>query len=547
MRCFIAIFFLLSISIIDVPVHAVTLRYAIIVGSNIGVDADGTQPFLPLKYAEREARVLRDRLVDVSNFDTSTARTKLLLAATKQELKAAFREIAEQKKQDEMLFKDMESIFLLYYTGHGLAGRLLLRDGPLMAKSLAGLFNMIGADFSVGIFDACYAGSLDSVLSEKGIRATPGLNMVAELPSEVLSAKGSIWYVSSGAGQPSYEDKTFGGVFTHFFIEALEKAEVEGPGITLENIWQYARHKTIAYTAEHDRTQTPEQLVSKLRAKAPVYFSFPIPRDAYLVLSEALAGRFVLIYGDGQLAELFEKPPGIEKELAIYPGSARLIWLDAPGDQNTDFTFTLAKGGTLFLKTLPESAPSAKIGEQANPLFKKGVGVEGQVTAVAIEPSPSLSAGAGYGLTLAEREMLQPRHRIFLPLRFDRAPVMAALHLSYGVDRREYAAWSYTAHAFGADLRGGYQWSVKRVRLSAGAAVSGAYIWQRYSGNMAKRGGAEVHVTAVAGALLPGIGNVYFEILAEGGPLYAPGSGEMSEKSWCIAGGVALSAYYRFF
>ena len=65
--------------------------------------------------------------------------------------------------------------------------------------------------------------------------------MIRDLPSEVLSANGSIWYVSSGSGQPSYEDDQLGGVFTHFFIEALEKAEQDGPGITLERIWQYVR------------------------------------------------------------------------------------------------------------------------------------------------------------------------------------------------------------------------------------------------------------------------------------------------------------------
>ena len=39
------------------PAKAVTLRYAIVIGNNSGVDHDGHEPFDRLRHAEREARI----------------------------------------------------------------------------------------------------------------------------------------------------------------------------------------------------------------------------------------------------------------------------------------------------------------------------------------------------------------------------------------------------------------------------------------------------------------------------------------------------------
>jgi hypothetical protein len=513
----------------------------------MGVDETGKEPFPPLLHAEQEAKRLKNRLVGVSNFDASKKRTKLLLNATRAQIKKAFHDLAEQKKKDEALFEEMESIFLLYYTGHGLSGRLLLADGPLSSKSLANLFNLVGADFSVGVFDACYAGSLDSVLQEKGIRATRGFNMIPDLPQDVLSAKGSIWYVSSGAGQPSYEDKELGGVFTHFFIEALEEADKEGPGITLDRIWQYAREKTVAYTAAHNRVQIPEQLVARLRAKAPVYFSFPIPRDATLILSEKLHGKFALSYANGHLVEVFEKEPGVREEVAVYPGSARLMILDSPSSGTAQYEFTLAKGGKLVLHTMPESAPKPEIGQRANPLFTKGVGVESQFAATAIEPALSLMMGAGYGITFADKEMLHPRHRFSIPVRLDRLPFILELDITYGFDKRKYPAWTYKAHLFGAAVRGGYRWKMGGFQPSVGIGTSFGHIWQQFDTAGEEKGGWQVHLKGNAGLVFPSNGVLFLELIGEIGPLYSPGSGIDAKSGWNIAGGIALAGYFRLF
>ncbi len=534
---------LLTIAVVA-PAYGVTLRYALIIGNNVGVDTDGSQPFPPLLHAEREAKLLRQRLVGLSNFDASSARTRLLTGATVQEVEAAFQALARQKQRDQQHFGEVDSIFLLYFTGHGLAGRLLLRDAPISSAALGGLFNSVGADFSVGVFDACYAGSLDGVLSEKGIRATPGLNIIRDLPSEVLSAHGSVWYVSSGSGQPSYEDDKLGGVFTHFFIEALEKAEKDGPGITLDSIWRYVREHTTTYTAARRRAQVPEQLIARLRSKSPVYFSFPVPRSATLVLSEKLEGEFALAYADGYLTEVFHKEVGQRRELAVYPGSARLILLSARQSPRPEHAFTLAHKGTLILQTMPESVPNPAVGERTTPLLTKGAGVEKRIMVHKIDPGISLLAGVGYGFSYSADEMLHPRHHLSIPIRLDRGGVVAGLAVTYGIDGREYPAWQYTAHMVGGDLNGGYGWDLGLARLSAQLGFAFHHIWQSFDGEE-KTSGWQFHPRARASVLLPRTRSVAVEISVDIGPLYAPGSGLDAESSWNLAGGVAASFFYR--
>jgi hypothetical protein len=527
---------------------AVTLRYALVIGNNIGVDADGNEPFPPLVHAEREASRLKKQLVEVSHFDPSSKRTKLLLSATRGEVTAAFKALSKQRQEDSRLFDNMESIFLLYYTGHGLSRRLLLSDGPLPAATLTNLFSEIGADFSVGVFDACYSGSLDNLLKEKGIRPTRGLNMAKNLPEEVLSAKGSIWYVSSGAGEPSYEDKNIGGVFTHFFIEALASAEPSGPGITLDSIWKYAREKTVAYTAGHNRHQIPEQFVAKLRAKAPIYFSFPSPRSASLILSENLGGKFALSYGDGHLVEVFEKPKGRQKKLSVYPGKARLMVLDV-GSKRPSHPIRFTPGNTVVIHTMPEPLPPLKMGEQYSPLFTKGtVSPENEeVSATAIASGPSWMTGVGYGATFAINDMLHPRHRFFIPLRVDIPRFTIEADGVFGMDTRKYATWSYDALLAGGLMRGAYRFDVGRFAPSVGLGVSFAHIWQQYKDVDSNRTGWQVHPQVTAGAVFPRTGKWFVALQASVGPLYAPGAAAGASSAWHVAGGVGLTGYFRVY
>jgi hypothetical protein len=520
------------------------MRYALIVGNNTGIDSDGTQPFPPLKHAEREATDLKNSLVGLANFDASRQRTRLLTGATLSQVNAAFEAIKRQKEQDEKFFKSMESIFLFYFTGHGLEGRILLKDGAVSSETLAALFNSIDADLSVGVFDACHSGSLDGVLSEKGIRTMPGFNMIRSLPSEVLSAKGSIWYVSSHSGQMSYEDKALGGVFTHFFIEALKHAPKEGPGIPLENIWQYVRRETVSYTASRNRVQIPEQII-KLRSSAPVYFSFPVPRSATLVLSEGFDGRFALEYADGHLTEVFEKKRGTRHEVAIYPGRARLVLIDETSDVMADKVFEISSGGTLILQGMPEVPVRPPVGERAAPLFPKGLAIRDRLTATKLEPRFSFISGVGYAFSYTDRDQIHPRHRIAIPFRFDFKRAMLDVAVNLGLDRRQYD-WAYRAFMVGGELRSGFCLDVKAVRLNINLGFSFGHIAQQYQDqNHTDATKWEFYPTGGISAVFPRTSKALAEVYAFVGPLISPGQGIDGTMGVQTAGGVGATFYLR--
>ena len=526
------------------PAAGMTLRYALIIGNNIGMDSDHKAPFPPLAHAEQEAARIKKALTTSANFDTSDKRTRLLTGATTTQVKAAFEALSRQKREDQTLFGPVDTIFLLYFTGHGLEKRLLLEDGPLSSFELTRLFNTFGADFSIGIFDACHVGSFESILTEKGIRATPEFNMLQELPGEVLAAKGSVWYLSSGKGQASYEDSQIGGVFTHFFLESLNNAHRDGPGITLESIWKYVRDHTAEYAASRHRTQIPEQVIYNFRSNASVYFAFPVPRTATLMLTEAIGGRFALVYADSHLTEVFEKKVGRSLRLAVYPGRARLVLLDSVAARRSEHPIRLPEAGTLIIHTLPETPPAPAIGERSTVLFTKGAAVQAPIAGMRIEPGASLLMGARGAFSYTAEEMLSPRYRFALPFRLDLRRIFSDISLVYGADRRQYTSWGYSARMVGGNVGGGFALDFSSIRLNLRMAVAFSHIWQSFEDHT-RRSGWQYHPTAGVSVLYPRRGRFFAELFVDVGPLYSPGAGVDAEGSWIAAGGAGLSLFYR--
>ncbi len=528
------------------PVKAVTLRYALIIGNNVGVDENGEQPLPPLMHAEREARLLKDRLVGVSNFDKSEKRTRLLIAATVDDVKEAFAKLASQRRADEALLGNFDSIFLLYFTGHGLLGKLLFQDGPLSDDTLTALFNSVGADFSVGVFDACYAGSLYSELKEKGIRAEQAFTIGQTLSSEVLSAKGSVWLVSSGSDQPSYEDDRFGGVFTHFFIEALSKARPDGPGITLERIWQYAQTRTIRYAAQRSRRQVPEQLVSKMRAKGPVYFSFPMPRSATLDLSKDLEGQFALSYASGHLTEIFTKKRGTRQRIPVYPGDARLILLSGDAAKNPERRVTLGERETLVIQPIREPVATPTVGERATSLLIKGKGFESNknVSVTHLEPGRSVLVGAGGGMSFSVESVAHPRYLASIPVRLDWQKIFGMVSGNFGYNVFKCPTWGYRLFMAGGTMSAGYGIDIHQFRVSGKVAFGFSHIWQKYDSSRLKQGWS-YQPTLELGVLSPRNGSFLFEVFANIGASFAPSAGKQPIYGWSIVGGIGFTVYYR--
>ena len=524
--------------------HGVTVRYALIIGNNDGKDSDGTRPFSPLMHAEREAKVLKNKLIQLANFDPSGQRTKILLGTNRSAIKSAVQKLVERQQADKKAFGEIETLFLFYYTGHGLDGRLLLDDGALLSHEIGDIFQQIDADFSIGIFDACFSGSLDTtLLASKGIHSAPGLNLFRELPEEVLAAEGSIWYVSSGSHQESFEDKRLGGVFTHFFIEGLEKGEPTGPGVTLENVWQYARSHTVEYTAARKKMQVPEQYIANLRTNAPIYFSFLKPRSATLVLTEGVSGRFALAYRAGNFTELFEKSAGSPRSFAVYPGTARLLLVDKQ-DNVVQQPIVLNHGEKLVLGSLNDPSPSLAVGERFEPLFEKGIAIDTQVFAKRIRPGPSLLIGVGYDFNLAHAHLLFARHGASIPFRVDRGPLFVNASLNYAYDKRHYPAWTHTVHKAGGRVGIGLAKNLAGARLGAGIALDAGYLHQRFS-EAKQRSGVQLRPLFQLNLLYQVHSRVNLALSADVGGMYTPGIGVTAEYLWRVSATMGAAVYFR--
>lgn len=523
--------------------RAVTLRYLLVVGNNRGVDAHGKQPFPPLKHAESEAQRVHDKLVELSGFPASSDHTILLLGAKQRDLLWAAQSIARQRVRDQRVLRGADTLFVFYFTGHGLRGQLLLEDGPLPADELTAMFNLVDADLSIGVFDACYSGSLSNqALASKGILPAPGLGLSRVLPEEVLATEGRMSFVSSGPDQPSYEDEELGGVFTHFFIEGLAKAERQGPGIRLQQIWDYARNNTIEYTSARNRRQVPEMFVSQLKAIGPLFFSFPMYREATLALSASLHGRFLLSYADGSLVEFVDKERGQHKELAVYPGEALLTLLDG-SEVLLQEEVDLQPGMRLHLASPADGSPRPRLGTSARTLWKKRA-TDQSLTATAISKDSTLLLGATYAFNVAPRRTLAPQHLVALDLRLDRGGIIVGINAGFEYGRQAYQARRFRLMAASAEIRTGYGWDLDPVRVSASALVGMARLWQTHDDGQKSRSWLSKPGAMLGILLHPVAGLLATELFVRGGPMLSKGAGAGAKTRWTGWLGGGLRIYY---
>ena len=522
---------------------ATMVRYAIVVGNNHGADENGKEPFPPLRRSEEEARRVRDTLVELGNFSSHPSRTILLPGATREQIHQAVRTIEAQKKRDREVFGQAESLFLFFFSGHGLRGRLLMHDGPITLRDLGDLFRTVNADFSVGIFDACFSGSLDiNSLAQKGLQSNPGLNLFRELPEEVLTSQGSMWFVSSGPDQASYEDPVLGGVFTHFFLEAMKMADRDGPGISLERIWSYAQRQTVDYTARHLRRQTPQQYIAKLKTSGPLFFSFPEEQNSLLVLDASVQGRFVLSYEGGQLLDVALDARKQRRAFAVFPGKARLMWLQQDRIYLQEEIELLPKS-TLFLSQVFKGPAASAIGVERRRLWEKGQGAYA-LTATAIRPVTSLLLGASYSFGSSPSGSLYPDHAVLASLRLDRSRLSLGLRAGYGAGSASFPSWSYRVQ--GALLEGlaGYNFELAPFFLTPAITLRLAKLWQEFAGGE-ERDALAIFSGATLRLLYPFGGSLALECALGAGVSRAPGEGIQKDAFWAGWWGIDATLYFQ--
>ncbi|MGC4116292.1 MAG: hypothetical protein QM765_17300 [Myxococcales bacterium] len=275
-----------------------------------------------------------------------------------------------------------------------------------------------------------------------------------------------MWFASSRPDQVSYEDKRFGGVFTHFFVEAMERAPATGVGITLEDVWEYARAHTQSYTSAAARPQTPQKLVRNLTSTGPLFFSFPARRSATLAFEPAVSGRFLLRYDTGQFSEVVTKAKGEPLQVAVYPDSLLLERLDDGGRQQV----SLAASETVWVRESAGWSSSHSVGARQVALSAKGSKLEGLVL-TREESHFSGLVDLGYRLAVGPRFGTTPLHGLKAGFRVDRGIWLLRLGYAFGRESQSVPAWSYTLERHGGEVGFGAAASLGAFRL--GPILSG--------------------------------------------------------------------------
>lgn len=444
-------------------------RYALVIGNNVAATPPGID-LAPLQHAEREASRLARHLVDHGKF--AAERVILVTGGTREDVLAAAARLADLHAQDRAEVGELPSLFAFFFTGHGLSGQLLTADAPVTGADLADVFQRVGATFTFGFFDACHSGSLDhDALSAKGLKPTAGFNPVAELPEEVIAAEGTMWLVSSKPDEVSYEDKQLGGLFTHFFIEAFTEARPDGPGVTLDGMWEYARRQTLAHASKYGRTQTPEKLVRRLKTSGPVYMSFPKARTATLAFAADVEGTFLLRAADGALVEKVLKPKGKRLEIPVFAGALTVSEPAGQGAMPTPiWSVDLAPGERLTVQPRTADQGPPPPGYDDLPMSAKGGRTE-VLSRRRLQSSFTLSAG--YRFDGPANDFAAVSHLGVARLTYLRGPLAVGFEGGVGTGDGAFDSWSYSAAAtrLAVDVGYGAGWGSGRIEAIAGGGL----------------------------------------------------------------------------
>jgi hypothetical protein len=461
------------------------VRYALVVGNN---HAPADAELEPLQHAEQDAQALADQLVRLGNFQRD--RVEVVVGQDRRAVLAAAERLALRHKQDQEELGPQPALFAFFFTGHGLSGRLLTAGGALDGADLARVFTQMDAQLSLAFVDACYAGSLDwDTLKAKGATATPGFNPITELPKEVLDAEGMMWFVSSQSGELSYEDRELGGLFTHFLLEGFTAAPQDGVGVSLENLWEYARQRTSTFAAEHGHRQNPERIVRRLKARSPTYLSFPRARSASLVFDAAVEGNFLLQYEQAALIENISKPKGRPLEVKAYEGDVVLTRLASLGGAIATQRLSLGAGARVQIRGGDDKPGGRSIGFKEESIRAKGppIGLafserNGQTV---------LSLGGGYRFDWPTQNLLGAMHLGGVHVQLLREHFGLELSFATGTSQQAFPSWSYQSRELAGELTLSYGIDLAPLRLDLEAS-GGPRVWLVSYGDGAHRtpGGA---------------------------------------------------------
>jgi len=228
---------LVALAVSPRPAGAKTVRrFGLFVGNDAGHGSE-----VPLRWAEADARRLRDTFLDVGGFHPED--TVLLEGAGPADVVRAAEDLAGRVRVVEAAGR--QTLMLVYYSGHADARALHLGSADLEMARLHAALEGSGAQVRLAVVDACRSGGFSRL---KGGRVVPPFAIRVE---EGLFGEGHVTLTSSAADEDSQEsDRLRGSYFTHHVVAGLRgAADRSGDGrVTLSELYRYAYHQTVRST-----------------------------------------------------------------------------------------------------------------------------------------------------------------------------------------------------------------------------------------------------------------------------------------------------------
>jgi hypothetical protein len=294
-------------------------RFALVAGQPDG--GPGTQR---LRYAERDARRIHAILTRLGGVREEDAR--LLLSPDAGAIRRSLGELLELSR--EAGARGEQTLLLVYYSGHAKEGELRLGSSRLPLAELRDALQAAPADVRIALLDSCQAGA---ITRSKGVRRAPAFD-VSRAGGD--GPRGLVLIASSSASEDSQESDYIGGsFFTHYLASGLlGDADTSADGkVTLAEAYAYAYGRTVASTAESAAGVQHPVYHYDLGGSGDVVLTELAP-SASLLLGAPLEGIYVVLDGGRRAVAEVAKAAGVERRLALPPGSYTVKKRIAAGD-----------------------------------------------------------------------------------------------------------------------------------------------------------------------------------------------------------------------
>lgn len=288
-------------------------RFALIVANN-----DGGPDTRPLRYAHDDANKLREVLTRLGDVPAGDA--VVLAEKTADDVRYAFdaleRRIAESATRGE------RPVFVVYYSGHSKDGVLRLGRTTLPMDEVKQRMARSAAAVRIGLFDSCQSGAITRT---KGARKAPAFDVDL---GALQAARGLVMLASSSADEDSQEsDELSGSFFSHHLVSGLlGGADSSGDGrVSLSEAYAYAYDRTVADTTDTAAGPQHPTFSYDLAGNGDVVLTdVGARREGVVLPADAPAGNYFLVDGKGVVAAEISKAMGVERRIALVPGSYKV-------------------------------------------------------------------------------------------------------------------------------------------------------------------------------------------------------------------------------